>query len=310
MLYSGGDWLLALQYSILFVATQFVNKYVLSVLKFTYPTIFQGWQTLVGAVILRVLALTGKIDLVTSDISRSSIAPHIPSMMTYVVTIYSGSKALSSLPIPTFLAISNASAILPTIFQLATRKNLSQISCVKSVLFVLLTTMICWSDPYYTYTSNGYFWMFIFIISSGIKEILGALTTKLREIDKLYCNYVYSVIMLAPSSYFLGDALAARAFPFLYFYRFYVGCVLSGVFGVFLQMSAIQLAEKKLSHLSFNQFIGACKILTTTISFAFFDMTFTSSHIAWISISLILEVIPNGLVENTNEENEQSETSP
>ncbi|GFO22760.1 transmembrane protein 241 [Plakobranchus ocellatus] len=34
--------LLALLFCVLFVSTNFANKYVLSVLKFTYPTIFQG----------------------------------------------------------------------------------------------------------------------------------------------------------------------------------------------------------------------------------------------------------------------------
>nr|KAG5694417.1 hypothetical protein BaRGS_017450 [Batillaria attramentaria] len=81
----------------LFVSTNFVNKYVLSVLRFTYPTIFQGWQTLVGVVVLKMLIAAGQVEPLLKGMGRQDVAPWIPGMMMFLVSIYSGSRALANL---------------------------------------------------------------------------------------------------------------------------------------------------------------------------------------------------------------------
>ena len=43
-------------YMFLVISSYFSNKYVLSTLGFRFPMVFQGWQTLVGFLILRLLA--------------------------------------------------------------------------------------------------------------------------------------------------------------------------------------------------------------------------------------------------------------
>jgi len=46
--------LVGLTFCTCYLASYLTNKYVLSVLKFTYPTLFQGWQTLIGGLLLHV----------------------------------------------------------------------------------------------------------------------------------------------------------------------------------------------------------------------------------------------------------------
>ena len=47
------------------------------------------------------------------------------------------------------------------------------------------------------------------------------------------------------SCLFLGEALASRKFAFWYYYRFYAGCICSGVFGICLTLHIIRMKEKQ-----------------------------------------------------------------
>ena len=72
-------------YIFLVISSFFSNKYVLSTLGFRFPMVFQGWQTLVGFLILRLLAyipsttsptLTGEFSALTFSVS-SFFSPYI-----------------------------------------------------------------------------------------------------------------------------------------------------------------------------------------------------------------------------------------
>uniref|UniRef100_A0A8C9G0X5 Transmembrane protein 241 n=1 Tax=Pavo cristatus TaxID=9049 RepID=A0A8C9G0X5_PAVCR len=86
----------------------FVFQYVLSVLKFTYPTLFQGLS---------------KADL--NCFHRSEILSWLPASVIFVGIIYAGSRALSRLPIPVFLTIHNAAEVITCGFQKFVQKELS-----------------------------------------------------------------------------------------------------------------------------------------------------------------------------------------
>ena len=58
----------ALTYSGLFLVSLSANKFVLSGLGFQFPMVFQGWQTLVGFVIYRLLHSAGKVTLTSLDV--------------------------------------------------------------------------------------------------------------------------------------------------------------------------------------------------------------------------------------------------
>lgn len=99
----------------LFTVTCFVNKYVLSVLRFMYPTIFQGWQTLVGAVFIQIQIMQGYIDPVFDVNNRQTLILCLPELVLFAISIYSGSKALANITIPAFLAVCNGCLLMKRI---------------------------------------------------------------------------------------------------------------------------------------------------------------------------------------------------
>uniref|UniRef100_A0A3B5L9V1 Uncharacterized protein n=1 Tax=Xiphophorus couchianus TaxID=32473 RepID=A0A3B5L9V1_9TELE len=82
-----------LAFSFVFTVSYFTNKFVLSVLKFTYPTLFQGWQTFIGAALLLLSGKLGWVEM--SRIPRSAALSWLPGSFLFVGNIYAGSRALS-----------------------------------------------------------------------------------------------------------------------------------------------------------------------------------------------------------------------
>ncbi|XP_048729111.2 transmembrane protein 241-like [Ostrea edulis] len=276
-------------YSLLFVFTNFVNKYVLSVLDFKYPTVFQGWQTLVGFIVLRILMVSKHIPTMMTDTSRSDWVPWIPGMMLFAGSVYSGSKGLANLPLPVFFALQNlASVIMCGVQMILTQTLTSFFTYCMMMLTVISSIVIIHSDP--QFSQQGYIWIGVHIIFTGGLQIYTKLMTgrlKSSSLEKLYCNYIYCIILFAPSSYLLGDALEAASFPYLYFSKFWFGCILSGVFGVLLCIQSINLQEKELGPTDFAKVQGFSKILASAVSYFVFDDFYTANFAMWIFINLV-----------------------
>jgi hypothetical protein len=86
------------------------SQYVLSVLNFTYPTIFQGWQTLVGVIILKIFVVcSNNKSWQVIRLEKYEFLLLLPHFIFYVSALVAGSKALSKLVIffnkvpPTFI---------------------------------------------------------------------------------------------------------------------------------------------------------------------------------------------------------------
>lgn len=72
-------------------------QYVLSVLNFTYPTIFQGWQTLVGGILLRILLSNKCLSVSSTDLDKAGFISLLPSFLFFSAGIVASSKALANL---------------------------------------------------------------------------------------------------------------------------------------------------------------------------------------------------------------------
>lgn len=105
-----GRSLVGFTYCTCYLASYVTNKYVLSVLKFTYPTLFQGWQTFVGGLLLHVSWKLGWVEINSS--SRTHVLTWLPASLLFVGIIYAGSRALSRLAIAVFLILHNAAAAI------------------------------------------------------------------------------------------------------------------------------------------------------------------------------------------------------
>uniref|UniRef100_A0A8D2BQM1 Transmembrane protein 241 n=1 Tax=Sus scrofa TaxID=9823 RepID=A0A8D2BQM1_PIG len=102
--------LVGLTFCTCYLASYLTNKYVLSVLKFTYPTLFQGWQTLIGGILLHASWKLGWAEINSS--SRSDVLTWLPASLLFVGIIYAGSRALSRLAIPVFLTLHNVAEVI------------------------------------------------------------------------------------------------------------------------------------------------------------------------------------------------------
>ncbi|XP_009579503.1 PREDICTED: transmembrane protein 241, partial [Fulmarus glacialis] len=146
----------------------FVFQYVLSVLKFTYPTLFQGWQTLVGGLLLHVSWKLGWVEI--NLCSRSEILSWLPASILFVGIIYAGSRALSRLPIPVFLTVHNAAEVITCGFQKFVQKEQTSHLKVCSVLF-LLVAAVCLPLCDTQFDPNGYLWALIHLICVGAYKV-------------------------------------------------------------------------------------------------------------------------------------------
>uniref|UniRef100_A0A3Q0T0M7 Transmembrane protein 241 n=1 Tax=Amphilophus citrinellus TaxID=61819 RepID=A0A3Q0T0M7_AMPCI len=132
--------------------------FVLSVLKFTYPTLFQ-WQTFIGAVLL---LLSGKLGWVEMSRITSAALSWLPGSFLFVGNIYAGSRALSRLDIPFFFTLQNCSHVVSyMIFRVIHRQVLTTaVTCGPSAISPVLilsssaTTIsrVPWSSPPFSHT--------------------------------------------------------------------------------------------------------------------------------------------------------------
>lgn len=280
----------------LLIVTLFVNKYVLSVLKFTYPTIFQGWQSAAAVLCLSSLSVTGHLSSRPTKAPTSQDRPikalkyWIPAMFLHVVSIYSGSVALSRLPVPLFLAFHNAISVMAALVDLRhSPKHISSRQVCWMVLIV--TTLVLGVSIFPGHLRKSIVWIMLHILSSGCylfyeKEVESYLT--ISYMDRMYYNNVFGAVVLAPFSYLLGDLLGAKQFPYLYFYRFYVGCFASGLFGSLTAVLAVRLKEH-------NDFPGCvssvAKVVATVLSLFIFSWTWTALSMLWIMINLVANIL-------------------
>ncbi|XP_051057176.1 transmembrane protein 241 isoform X3 [Phodopus roborovskii] len=243
--------LLALTFCTCYLASHLTNKYVLSVLKFTYPTLFQGWQTLIGGLLLHVSWKLGWVELNSS--LRSNFLAWLPASVLFVGIIYAGSRALSRLAVPVFFILHNVAEVLICVYQ----------KCV-------------WKE----FDPDGYFWAIVHLFCVGAYKILrkSQKPSVLSDIDQQYLNYIFSVALLAFASHPTGDLFSVLDFPFLYFYRFHGSCCASGALGFFLMLSTVKL-KSILAPGQCAAWIFFAKVITAGLSLLLFDVILTSATV-------------------------------
>ncbi|KAK6167621.1 hypothetical protein SNE40_021601 [Patella caerulea] len=227
------------------------------------------------------------MEPITPNLNRSDVALWLPGMMLYVISIYSGSKALASLTIPIYFTQQNLVLVFRQIATMSINKQMTSLfNYVMLMLVVVSCVAVIKTDP--MFNAEGYFWVSIHVICSGLIEIYTQLINgrlKLNVHDRLYSCYIYSVIILAPSSYLLGDALEAQKFPYLYFTKFYIGCIMSGVFGICLNLCAIKLQDAQLRVVELSSVVAISKIIGSLLSITVFRGLITGTHGLWLTVN-------------------------
>ncbi|XP_065063143.1 UDP-N-acetylglucosamine transporter TMEM241 homolog [Rhopilema esculentum] len=271
------------------VGATFVNKYVLSVLKFTYPTVYQSWQTGVTAAILLSLSAFGLIQFAVID--RQSSKHWIPAMCFFTVGIYSGSKALSRLPIPIFFTMLHLVHVsIAFVDEIYFRKHNSPLSLFGAILGLVGLAVTIKSDT--EFDVLGYKWMVVHCLCSASYSIFAKKVFKssLREIDKIMLNSLFSVIVLMGFGTYTGEVGRSLNFPFIYYKKFHAGCITSGISGALLGLSYSRLAE--VMPVSKIRWISTlAMVLTSALSLFIFQFTLSVPLVLGITVGLLGSVI-------------------
>ncbi|XP_070709272.1 UDP-N-acetylglucosamine transporter TMEM241 homolog [Pempheris klunzingeri] len=229
-----------LAFSIVFVVTYFTNKFVLSVLKFTYPTLFQGWQTFIGAVLLLLSGKLGWVEM--SRITRSAALSWLPGSLLFVGNIYAGSRALSRIEIPFFFTLQNSSHVVSYIISRVIHREKVQWLKFFSICLMLLSAInLPLYDPQFDY--SGYLWAVCHLFCVGAYRVFQVhyKPSNLSDLEQQCINYLFSVLLLAIAAHPTGDLMAALEFPSLQSHTFHCGCCASALLGFLLLLVTVKL---------------------------------------------------------------------
>lgn len=294
-------------YLILFGSAIFVNKYVLSVLKFTYPTIFQGWQTLVGGILLRVLLSNKCLSVSTTELDKPGFISLLPSFLFFSAGIVASSKALANLSVPMFLCLQNSLGALLYLMDVAPSFRSSGgpvplLACLTTLGTAVAAVL---SDIDMTFSDSPYFWMLVNLACMAVQALHSKIAdARYTEVDRLYFSYVFSVIVLAPVSLYLEEAFEVLHFPHAMRYDFYAGCLLSGILGLFLNLSIMKVRKQ-----NFFSFVDASgRLFTSILALATFNDVTSLTVKILIGINLFSGMfVPIPTVHNSEEPDELME---
>ncbi|KAM9332256.1 UDP-N-acetylglucosamine transporter TMEM241 homolog [Pholidichthys leucotaenia] len=255
-----------------FVLSYFSNKFVLSVLKFTYPTLFQGWQTFIGAVLLLLSGKLGWVEM--SRITRSATLSWLPGSFLFVGNIYAGSRALSCIDIPFFFTLQNSSHVVSFIISMVLHREKTQRLKFISICLILLSTIhLPFYDPQFDY--SGYLWAVCHLFCVGAYRVFQAhhKSSNLSDLEQQFINYFFSVLLLAVAAHPTGDLMSALEFPSLQSHTFHCGCCASALLGFLLLLATVKL-KSGLSLEHFRVWIFLSKVIAMAVSPFIFVMDF------------------------------------
>ncbi|KAK8753698.1 hypothetical protein OTU49_001151, partial [Cherax quadricarinatus] len=269
-------------------------QYVLSVLNFTYPTIYQGWQTLVGGILLRVLLSNKCLSISATDLDKPGFISLLPSFLFFAAGIVASSKALCNLSVPVFLCLQNTLGAMLYLMEIAPsfRSGSGPLPLLASLVTIGTAVAAVLADIDMTvdalkFSDSAYFWMLVYLACVAVQTLHSKIAdARYTDIDRLYFSYVFSVVVLAPASLYLEEAFEVLHFPHAMRYDFYAGCLLSGVLGLFLNLSFMKVRRHK-----FFAIVDASgRLLTSLLALATFSDVTTVAVKVLVCINLFSAV--------------------
>ncbi|XP_007566643.1 transmembrane protein 241 [Poecilia latipinna] len=277
-----------LAFSFVFIVSYFTNKFVLSVLKFTYPTLFQGWQTFIGAALLLLSGKLGWVEM--SRIPRSAALSWLPGSFLFVGNIYAGSRALSRIDIPFFFTLQNSSHVVSYIIARAVHREKTQRLKIISVFLLLLSAInLPLHDPQFDH--SGYVWALCHLFCVGAYRVFQVhKSTNLSDIEQQCINYWFSVLLLGLAAHPTGDISGALEFPSLQSHTFHCGCCASALLGFLLLLATVRLKRgPSLEH--FRIWVFLSKVAAMLLSPLVFNMDFNSASLLCVVGSHVGEAL-------------------
>ncbi|XP_005936603.1 transmembrane protein 241 isoform X1 [Haplochromis burtoni] len=279
-----------LAFSLVFVVSYFTNKFVLSVLNFTYPTLFQGWQTFIGAILLLVSGKLGWVEI--NRITRSAALSWLPGSLLFVGNIYAGSRALSRLDIPFFFTLQNCSHPFSyVIFKVMRREQKTQwLKFISLCLMLLSAINLPFYDPQVDH--SGYLWAVCHLACVGAYRVFQVhhKSVNLSDLEQQCINYLFSVLLLAAAAHPTGDLTGALEFPSLQSHTFHCGCCASALLGFLLRLATVKL-KSGLSFEHFGVWIFLSKVTAMLLSPFIFSVNSNASSLLCVVVSHVGEAL-------------------
>ncbi|XP_053715529.1 transmembrane protein 241 [Synchiropus splendidus] len=272
-----------LAFIFVFVVSYFTNKFVLSVLKFTYPTLFQGWQTFVGAFLLLLSGKLGWVEM--TRISRSSVLSWLPGSFLFVGNIYAGSRALSRLDIPYFFTLQNSSHVVSQIIRTVVhREKMQRLQTISIFLMLISAINLPHYDPQFDVSS--YMWAAGHLFCVGAYRVFQVhhKSINLSDIEQQCINYLFSVLLLAVAAHPTGDLKSALEFPSLQSHTFHCGCCASALLGFLLLLATVKLKTGSSCEL-FAVWIFLSKVTAMSLSPLIFTMDANVPSVVCVMVS-------------------------
>lgn len=273
---------------LLSVLSILVNKYVLSVLLFTYPALFQGWQC--ALVVLCLLVSSYHQHGHLSIPATHDIANCLPSATAFSLSIYSGSRALQQLSVIVYCSLAG---IVDTIMAVADafiqgRPSVMWLLPLASMQ-LLSIFLLLYADVDISVNWNGYLWMGVSCVSACLSRFLRKLTpgtSAVEDAGRAVVDHVISVVLLLLYSFASRQAVTAWDFTHKYNTRFHAGLVGSGLLCGFF--ATVKL---KLSSQSVLSVILGMRILASLLSLVLFKDALSVAQTAWILASFMCVLV-------------------
>ncbi|XP_067046440.1 UDP-N-acetylglucosamine transporter TMEM241 homolog isoform X2 [Acropora muricata] len=237
------------------------------------------------------MSTLGYTNLNVMSVNRTVLVSWLPASVLFSAMIYSGSVALSRLPVPVFCAIHYISIIVQILLEsLLFKKDLPINSQFSLIVTALAVVMVAATDT--QFDQIGYKWMMIHCTFSAAYVLYGNSLRKnsLSDLDKMFCNAVTSLILLMTISVTTGELFRIIEFPYLYSSHFHLWCMTSGLCGTALSVCHGFLLGTDLSH-SIAKIRSFNRVAISLLSLFIFDMSPSANMAVSIAVALFSGVL-------------------
>lgn len=290
-------------YFLLFFGGICINKYVLTVLGFKYPTIFQGWQTLAALIIYKLLNVFKRSNYPITPVDRAGFISILPGLLFYTTALVANSKALAELPVCVYLAVQNALPasifLFDRLYPSKSRVPLPPLQGAAGIIVMLTSIGLVLSQSSLEFQESGYFWLIVGVVCNASSTLHARIAdARFKSWDRLYFSSVFSVIILAPASLYLEEAFQALQFRHDRQELFVTGCLASAVLVACLNLYSTVLKEDD----KFGLITNGASAITAILSFWMFPQELSTLQYFLILVNLISALpIPSQLNRDEDE---------
>ncbi|XP_023713086.1 transmembrane protein 241 isoform X5 [Cryptotermes secundus] len=228
-----------------------------------------------------------RLDVTALD--KTAVIDLLPHSLYFLGAIVAGSKALTTLPIPVFVSVCNLPpACIFLLDYSASPLNPGLVQVTAGVVSLGAAVSIILLDISMPFADSGYSWMLAHILFLTAQMLHSRITNpRYTEVDKIYYSNIFSVVILAPSSFYLEEAFSVLHFQHWRQIRFYLGCLLSGILGILLQLCAAKLRS---SH-RLQQTQALAKLCACLVAIPVFSTELSVSVWGFAATNLISSVL-------------------